>query len=113
MTSRTWSRVSGHRMISKLEGDGTEGSLGWANEGSQAVLTANADESEPELAWADPRWRDLRRSFRHWRSTEPQHRLHRGHHFPAHAPLWLCPHLHCWPGSFNSACYIKSSWLQS
>jgi hypothetical protein len=23
--------------------------------GSQAVLTANADESEPELAWADPR----------------------------------------------------------
>src|SRR4051794_25215985 len=36
-----------------------------------------------------------------------------GHHFPAHAPLWLCPHLHCWPGSFNSACYIKSSWLHS
>src|SRR3954462_8304252 len=78
MTSRTWSRVSGHRMISKLESDGTEGSLGWANEGSQAVLTANTDESEPELAWADPRWRDLRRSFRHWRSTEPQRRLHRG-----------------------------------
>src|SRR3954465_8517848 len=36
-----------------------------------------------------------------------------GHHFPAHALLWLCPHLHCWPGSFNSACYIKSSWLHS
>ena len=33
-------------MISKLdEGGRTEGSLGWDNEGSQAVLTANADES--------------------------------------------------------------------
>jgi hypothetical protein len=41
-------------MISKLdEGDGTEGSLSSDHEGSQAVLMANADESEPELAWAD------------------------------------------------------------
>src|SRR3954452_9260932 len=91
MTSRTWSRVSGHRMISKLEGDGTEGSLGWANEGSQAVLTANADESEPELAWADPRWRDLRRSFRHWRSTEPQRRLHRGSSLSRSCPSMVMP----------------------
>ena len=51
----TWSRVLGHRMISKLDEDnGTEGSLGWDNEGSQAVLTTNADESKLELAWADP-----------------------------------------------------------
>ena len=42
-------------MISKLdEGDRTEGPLGRDNDGAQAVLTANADESEPELAWADP-----------------------------------------------------------
>jgi hypothetical protein len=32
----------------------TASPLGRDNESSQAVLTANADESEPELAWADP-----------------------------------------------------------
>src|ERR1051325_8766298 len=37
------------------EGDGTEGSLGWANEGSQERLHTNpsGEEDEPELGWSN------------------------------------------------------------
>jgi hypothetical protein len=100
-------------MISKLDkGNGTEGSLGWVNEGlaSGSVLTANTDESEPELAWADPRVGEICSEVF---LTGDQLNLSAGytgsHHFPAHAALWLCLRLHCRPGSFDSACCIKAA----